>query len=98
MNELILSPIGIDMLISQFTQVVRAEIKSCINEQTNERLLSTKEACKLFEPEISPGTLYNWCNHGYLTRHCINKRFYYKHSDVINAAKILKRYKRTVGV
>ena len=94
MKELILSPIPIDVLMGQIQQVVRAEIESCTKQQMGEKLLSTKEACKLFEPAITPATLYNWCNSGYVARQFINNRFYYKYTDVMNAAKTLKRYRR----
>ena len=94
MQEIILSPIAIDMLIGKIQHVVRTEILACNKEQIGEKLLSTKSACRLFEPAISPATLYNWYKRGYVERQFINNRFYYKYSDVINAAKTLKKYRR----
>jgi hypothetical protein len=62
-------------------------------EAQNEKLLSAAEACKLFVPAISRLTLIRWTKADYLKEHRLGGRIYYRQSEVIEAAKHLKKYK-----
>ena len=70
---------------------LRAERK-----QPEERLLSTEEACKMFQPAISRQTLIAWEKRGLIEMQKIRSKNYFKLSDLINAGQKLKKYKRTI--
>jgi len=93
MNDLILSQIPVAELINQIRAVVKEEIKAEHQKTEGEKLLSPAETCKLFQPTISRVTLQSWTAAGHLKRHDIGGRVFYRLSEVIEAAKSLKRYK-----
>ena len=67
-------------------------------EAQEEKLLSATEACKVFVPTISRLTLIRWTQADYLKEHRIGGRVYYKHSEIIESAKHLEKYKSKVAV
>lgn len=75
-------------------EAVKQGIKENSAEELQEKLLSPKEVCKLFQPNISVVTLNSWTAKRYLTKYTIGSRTYYKYSEVLNALKTLKRYSR----
>lgn len=93
MDKVILSPIELSELLNGLRLVVKEELKVQQQQQLEEKLLSPAETCKLFQPEISKVTLTAWSNQGLLKDYRIGGRVYYKYSEVIEAAKHLKRYK-----
>ena len=74
-------------------QIVKEEIIAEQNHVLQEKLLSGTEACKLFVPAISRQTLTTWTKEGLIPMQKIGGSNYYKYSDLINAGKILKKYK-----
>lgn len=93
MNNLILMPVPLDELLSQFRAIIKAEIKAEQQKEIGEKLLSPSEACRIFQPAISRVTLQAWTNADHLKRYDIGGRVYYRYSEIIEAAKTLKRYK-----
>jgi hypothetical protein len=55
-----------------------------------EKLLSSTEARHLFNPKISPSTLYRWSRDGVVKKYLVGKKVCYKKSEIVNAAKALK--------
>ena len=93
MDKVILSPIELQELLNGLRSVVKEEIQAQQQQQLEEKLLSPAETCKLFQPAISKVTLTAWSNQGLLTDYRIGGRVFYRYSEVIEAAKHLKRYK-----
>ena len=71
-----------------------AEIKTALSQEAGEKLISPAETCKIFVPSISRNTLQAWTDAGHLVRYDIGGRIYYRYSEVIEAAKSLKKYKK----
>lgn len=94
MNDVILSPIPLDKLSDVIRDIIRSEIQDKERACLNEKLLSPRETCQLFNPSISRVTLINWTKQGRLKEHRLGGRVYYKYSEVIEAAKNIKRYKK----
>ena len=92
-NQVLLSPIALDELLNSFREIVKQEILSEQNHAVGERLLSPADTCALFQPSISKVTLSAWTKAGHLKKYDIGGRCYYRHSEVIEAAKTLKKYK-----
>ncbi|HZG73854.1 MAG TPA: hypothetical protein VEY51_20140 [Chondromyces sp.] len=98
MENVILSPIPLEQLVAQIQHVVRQEINNQQALEYQEKLLSPKETCKLFNPSISIVTLNSWSNKGLITKHYIGGRTYYKQSEVLEASKTLKKYQSVRNV
>lgn len=94
MKDLILSPIPLDELLSRVREIVKEERRLELQQAVGERLISPAEACKLFHPAISRVTLQAWTDAGHLKRYDIASRVYYRYSEIIDAAKHLKKYQR----
>lgn len=94
MDNIVLSPVPLDTLLQSFREIVRQEIAAEQSTHQQEKLLSPAETCKLFNPPISKVTLTAWTKQGHLQDHRIGGRIYYKQSEVIEGAKILKKYKK----
>jgi len=73
---------------------LKTEIREALKKEAGEKLLSPVETCKLFNPQISRVTLQSWTTAGHLTRYELGGRVYYRYSEVIEATKTLKRYKK----
>jgi hypothetical protein len=84
-----------DTILDEIHQL-RAEIAELRAErkQPEERLLSTEEACKMFQPEISRQTLISWVKRDFIAMQKIRSKNYFKLSDLMNAGQKLKKYKR----
>lgn len=91
MNNIVLSPVPLEDLLSHFREIVKQELKA--REQPAEKLLSPAEACKLFEPTISKVTLNKWTSDGLIPMQKIGGRVYYKLTDITEAGTHLKKYK-----
>ena len=94
MEQMILSPISLPELESKIQAIVIDALLQNRKADIEEKLLSPSETCKLFQPAISKVTLTAWTNAGRMTRYDLGGRVYYRYSEVIEAAKSLKRYKR----
>lgn len=81
-------------LIPSLQHLIREEVRARQVEELQEKLLSPKETCKLFNPAISLVTLDTWADKGLLNKYHIGGRTYYKYSEVINSLQSLKKYQR----
>ena len=77
-----------------YLKVVKEELKTHLPQELDEKLLSPEETRKVFDPPISKVTIINWTKAGKLTAHRIGGRVYYKRSEIIIAATMLKKYNR----
>jgi len=80
-----------DQLSGQLSELFKAK------QMQSETLLSAADACKVFVPAISRLTLIRWTQAGHLKEHRIGGRVYYKHSEIIESAKHLEKYKSKIG-
>lgn len=94
MQQVVLLPIPLEELLSKVTNIVTAAIADKDKKDFQEKLLSATEACKIFNPVISKVTLHRWTKDGLIPTHRVGGRIYYKHSEVIEAAKAVKKYDR----
>jgi len=93
-NNIILTAVPVDSLLKQLRQIVKEEIRAEHTQMEGEKLFSPSEACKVFHPAISKPTLASWTAAGFLKRYDIGGRVYYRYSEIIEATKTMKRYKR----
>lgn len=84
--------------IIQLTEIIRKAVRQEIQAKNTEdvfgRLLSPKETCRLFKPEISIKTLENWTKRGLLVKHPVGGRVFYKYSDVMESVDKIRPYSR----
>jgi hypothetical protein len=95
-GNLILQGLSVDQLQDCLKVIVREAVKEelqKVNSKDDDILLSRRDAAKLFQPAISLTTLSAWCRDGKLQPHHIGGRVFFKRSEILNAAKILKPYK-----
>ena len=76
-------------------QIIREEMRALHENLQEERLLSPSEVSKMLS--VSLVTLRTWSNEGRIARLRIGKRIYYKYSEVMNALKVLKKYKKSIN-
>ncbi len=95
MENIVLTPVPLDTLLQSFREIVKEEIKAQQLNDLQEKLLSPKEVCNLFEPKISLPTLARWTDDNLLIRYDLGSKVFYKYSEVLSALKTLKRYKVT---
>jgi len=96
MNSILFSQIALDDIISQLRTVVKDELNTKRDDDLNAKFLSPAETCALFQPQISLVTLASWTKSARLIAYRIGGRVYYKHSEVIEAVTLLKKYKKTI--
>ncbi|HEY8658806.1 MAG TPA: helix-turn-helix domain-containing protein [Hanamia sp.] len=96
MDNIILSPIPLDTLLQSLRSIIKEEIQAEQLNELQEKLLSPAEACKIFQPKISKPTLTKWADNGLIQERKIGGRIFFKYSDLIEAAKTLKKYKKPV--
>ena len=94
MDNILLSQIPLSELINQIRLVVQSEITANQKQQLEEKLLSPKEACKLFNPAISRPTLDSLSKQGLFTKYNLGGKVLFKYSEIINSLKTYKRYKK----
>ncbi len=94
-NNIILTPVPLDSLLQSFREVVKEEIKAQQLADLQEKLLSPKEVCNLFNPKISLPTLARWSDQELLTRYDLGGKVLYKYSEVMGSLKTLKKYSVT---
>jgi hypothetical protein len=84
----------INSLLFQIREVVKEELQNKYKTEVEEKLLSPDKAKDLFIPAISRQTLSNWTKDGLLNSYRIGGRVYYKSSEIMDAAKELRRFKK----
>lgn len=94
MDKIMLSPIPLEEFLEMIRVIVREEILNKNHEDMQEKLLAPKVACTVFEPKISLVTLNTWEKKGLLKKILIGGKSYYKYSEILEAGKVLKKYKR----
>ena len=94
MCDFILSPLSLDQLAKSIRDIVKSEIEANAMRDLSDKLMSPAETCKIFQPKISKVTLHSWTKAGRLQDHRIGGRVYYRYSEVLDAVKSLKKYKR----
>lgn len=94
-NDILLSPIRMSDLVASLREIIKEELRAAQGAQEQDKLMSPADACKIFTPKISRGTLSNWTNDGLIPVQRIGGRLWYKHSDLLTAGSTLKRYKPT---
>jgi hypothetical protein len=89
-------PVPFETLQQEINIIMGRAVKDLIERLgTEEKMLAPKAACALFDPQITPQTLASWSRKGHIKIYCIgNSRPFYKHSEILEAAKTLKKYKR----
>jgi predicted DNA-binding transcriptional regulator AlpA len=83
--------------IDQISEIISRKVTEAVNSNSkkadDEKLISSKEACELFQPAISRPTLHSWAKQGKIQpRYTGGKRVFYLKSEVMEAAKVIKRY------
>ncbi|GAA4327936.1 hypothetical protein [Flaviaesturariibacter amylovorans] len=73
---------------------VQKAIREKQQEELMEKFLSPEETRKLFVPAVSLVTLNDWANKGYINRHRLGGRVWYKYGEIIESAKTLKKFSR----
>lgn len=94
MEKQVLIPISEDQFFAKVKDIVQSVLQTKDQQEFQERLLSPIETCKLFIPSISKVALHRWTKSGFIPVHRIGGRIYYKQSEVIEAAKTVKKYDR----
>lgn len=92
MQEMVIMPA--EQLLQQVKSIVEAAISNRDKTETEEKLLSAAEACKLFQPAISKVSLHRWTKDGLIPVHRFRGRIWYKQSDIIAASKSIRKYDR----
>jgi hypothetical protein len=90
------------MQLVSFEEVLESKLRTIIREEYEkmqkrheEKLLTAKQACQMFQPAITTVTLNSWTKKGLIQKHYIGRRPFFKSTDIINAATTLTKYKRT---
>jgi hypothetical protein len=96
MDNLVLSPVPLNDLLSQIRQIVKEELAAEQAVEIQEKLLSPKEACKVFKPAIGRMTLHNWTVEGKIKCTRMGRKVYYRLSDLLEGGLHLKKYGRGV--
>jgi hypothetical protein len=84
----------LQQVFKNFLPLVKTFIKETKQEELMDKLWSQDKACELFEPKLSKPTFSKYERLGYFSRYEIEGRPYYKHSEIMAAAKKIKRYSR----
>ncbi|MCW3108467.1 MAG: DNA-binding protein [Segetibacter sp.] len=97
MEQQIITTFTPDAFFQSIRAIIKEEIKTEQQADLQEKFLSPKDTCKLFQPNISKVTLSAWTKDGLLKDYRISGRVYYKYSEIMEAVKHLARYKRPVA-
>lgn len=81
------------MLLS-LRQIVQEEIQQSKQKELEEKLLSPKAACQLFQPAISRQTLDSLAKSGTLTKYQLGGKILFKYSELMQSLKTFKRYQK----
>jgi len=95
MEQITLYPIPLDQIAELLQKIIREELQAQQILAAQEKMLSPKQTCNLFNPTISLVTLASWTKKGLLKKHYIGGRTYYKYGEILNSVKSLKRYSIT---
>lgn len=93
-EQIVLLPISLTALLDRIEEIIIKILKGDQEEKIQSMLLSPTEACKLFNPTISRVTLHKWTKQGLIPSHRIGGRVFYKVSELIEAARPIRKYDR----
>lgn len=93
-NQVLLTSIPLEFLLSQITETVNAAVEKKQQNEREAKLYSAEEARKLFDPAIAKSTLHQWTAEGLIPVHRIGGRIFYKYAEVLQAAKKIRKYDR----
>lgn len=91
-NQVLLTPISLDDLLSQIKNIVAGVVKEQQAAELKQVLLSPAETCKLFNPAISRVTLHEWTKQGLIPAYRLGSRVYYYHDEVVEATRRIRKY------
>lgn len=91
---MVLLPISLDDLLGKVQEIVTKVLAVNQEDKFKAMLLSPTEACKLFSPKISRVTLHQWTKQGLIPSHRIGGRVFYKVSELVEAARPIRKYDR----
>lgn len=94
MNEIVMTTVDLNELFDRIRTVVKEELTAERSREVNEKLLSPKETCEMFQPKITTATLKNWTDDGLIQDHWLGGRKFYKYSEILSSLKTLRRYRR----
>lgn len=94
MVEIVFTQVPVDDLIERITASVVEKICRDQPNTYDEQLISGDKARIVFDPEISRQTLSNWTRDGQIKSYRIGGRVFFKRSEIISAAKEMKKYKK----
>lgn len=87
--------------IDQISEIISRKVTEAVNSNSkkadDEKLISSKEACELFQPAISRPTLHSWAKQGKLKPRYIGSKVYYLKSEIMEAVKEIKKYCRNIN-
>jgi predicted DNA-binding transcriptional regulator AlpA len=92
MDKVTLISITVDELKELIREAVREEL-SAREQKPDEKMLSINEVCKMFHPSVTRATVHNWSKRGLLKKYYIGRSVRFKYSEIMEAAKHLKKYK-----
>ena len=94
MDNIVLASFDLNKFKEDLAVMVAQTVKAVKTEELQDKLLAPAEAVKLFQPAITKVTLTAWTNQGLLQDYRFGGRVYYKYSEIMEAGKSLKRYKK----
>lgn len=83
-----------EILYREIQDIINLAVKPLIKSETEEQLLSAAAACSVFTPTISVKTLLRWTAEGQVPSYKIGRMRFYKRSEIVAAAQVIKKYKR----
>jgi excisionase family DNA binding protein len=89
-NQITLISITLDELKNLIKEAVREELEAR-EQKEDEKMLSVSEVSTLFG--VTKATVYNWTTEGKLSKYKVGGKVFWKYSEVMEAAKQLKKYK-----
>ena len=84
----------IDQISEIISRKVSEAVQATSQKNDEEKMLSAKEVCELFQPNVSRVTIHTWTKEGKLQARYIGSRVYYLKSEVMQAVKEIKKYGR----
>jgi hypothetical protein len=97
MSDLLINSVR-DAIVPEIQHLIESAFKKHSAESLLEKFLSIDEARKMFQPVIARGTLYNWCDAGYLNSFTIGGKRFFKYSELVEAVTKVKKYSRKMEV
>lgn len=94
MDNIVLTPVPLNQLVDTIAEKVVAALRKHQLEDQQEKLLTTKEVCRMFD--VTSVTISAWINKGKLKRYSNQGgKNFFKYSEVMESLNSLKKYKVT---